>query len=100
VITFTTPSGPVRAVPSKADATGAVRYNLTGAATGTVHVTAISSPARWDQFDAVRASLGSVSAREIPAEPLVRIRGRAYQGNTVRVLATRPTCPGDGWNAT
>ncbi|MGW0925541.1 hypothetical protein ACWD3J_41925 [Streptomyces sp. NPDC002755] len=78
MITFATPSGPVRAVPSQADAAGAVRYLLTGAASGTVHVTATSSPARWDRFDAVRATLGSASAWEWPAEPLVRIRGRAY----------------------
>jgi hypothetical protein len=80
VITIATPSGTVRAVPSEADPAGAVRYRLTGAARGTVHVTATSSPARWDRFDAVRATLGSASAREWPAEPLVRIRGRAYQG--------------------
>ncbi|GHF15045.1 hypothetical protein GCM10014715_82950 [Streptomyces spiralis] len=71
-------------------------YTLTGAASGTVHVTATSSPARWDRFDAVRASLGSVSAHELPAEPLVRIRGRAYQGNTVRVLAHSADVPW-GW---
>ncbi|MFJ7097203.1 hypothetical protein ACIQWL_44420 [Streptomyces mirabilis] len=97
MITIATPSGTVRAVPSEADATGSVRYSLTGAARGTVHVTATSSPARWDQFDAVRASLGSASAvRELPAEPLVRIRGRAYQGSTVRVLAHSADVPW-GW---
>ncbi|NUK21645.1 hypothetical protein [Streptomyces lunaelactis] len=97
MITIATPPGTVRAVPSEADAAGAVRYNLTGAATGTVHVTATSSPARWDQFDAVRASLGSACAvRELPAEPLVRIRGRAYQGSTVRVLAHSAGVPW-GW---
>ncbi|TVZ84741.1 hypothetical protein [Streptomyces sp. BK340] len=96
MITIATPSGTVRAVPSEADATGAVLYTLTGAATGTVHVTATSSPARWDRFDAVRASLGSVSARELPAEPLVCIRGRAYHGNTVRVLAHSADVPW-GW---
>ncbi|MEU0820586.1 hypothetical protein [Streptomyces mirabilis] len=97
MITIATPSGTVRAVPSEADATGSVRYSLTGAAAGTVHVTATSSPARWDQFDAVRASLGSASAvRELPVEPLVRIRGRAYQGSTVRVLAHSADVPW-GW---
>jgi hypothetical protein len=96
VITFATPSGPVRAVPSQPDAAGAVRYLLTGAASGTVHVTATSSPARWDRFDAVRATLGSASARKLPAEPLVRIRGRAYQGHTVRVLAYSADVPW-GW---
>ncbi|PWI04909.1 hypothetical protein DIZ27_42410 [Streptomyces sp. NWU339] len=96
MITFATPSGTVRAVPSEADPAGAVRYCLTGAASGTVHVTATSSPARWDRFDAVRATLGSASAREWPAEPLVRIRGRAYQGNTVRVLAYSADVPW-GW---
>ncbi|MFD7874155.1 hypothetical protein ACFV5G_08520 [Streptomyces sp. NPDC059766] len=96
MITIATLSGTVRAVPSEANATGAVRYTLTGAATGTVHVTATSSPARWDRFDAVRASLGSASARELPAEPLVRIRGCAYQGSTVRVLAYSAEVPW-GW---
>lgn len=97
MITIATPSGTVRAVPSEADAIGSVRYSLTGAARGTVHVTATSSPARWDQFDAVRASLGSASAvRELPAEPLVRIRGRAYQGSTVRELAHSADAPW-GW---
>ncbi|SNX88665.1 hypothetical protein SAMN06272735_9155 [Streptomyces sp. TLI_55] len=98
MITIATPSGTVRAVSAEADATGAVRYHLTGAATGTVHVTATSSPARWDQFDAVRATLGSASAREWPAEPLVRIRGRAYWGTTVRVLARSADVPW-GWLA-
>ncbi|MEV5850378.1 hypothetical protein AB0M32_51335 [Streptomyces sp. NPDC051985] len=96
MITIATPSGTVRAVPSEADAAGAVRYCLTGAASGTVHVTATSSPARWDRFDAVRATIGSISAREWPAEPLVRIRGRAYQGNQVRVLAHSADVPW-GW---
>ncbi|MET7686339.1 hypothetical protein [Streptomyces sp. NPDC005423] len=96
MITLTTPSGAVRAVPSEADSAGAVRYRLTGAASGTVHVTATSSPARWDQFNAVRATLGSASAREWPAEPLIRIRGRAYQGNTIRVLAYSADVPW-GW---
>ncbi|WP_455357180.1 hypothetical protein [Streptomyces sp. SYSU K217416] len=97
MITIAIPSGTVHAVPSEADATGSVRYSLTGAARGTVHVTATSSPARWDQFDAVRASLGPVSAvRGLPAEPLVRIRGRAYQGSTVRVLTHSADVPW-GW---
>ncbi|OIJ99028.1 hypothetical protein BIV25_11020 [Streptomyces sp. MUSC 14] len=74
-----------------------MHYSLTGAASGTVHVTATSSPAQWDQFDAVRATLGSASARERPAEPLVRIRGRAYQGTTVRVLAYSADVPW-GWH--
>ncbi|MFD4953412.1 hypothetical protein [Streptomyces sp. NPDC058451] len=64
MITFATPSGAVSAVPPEADPVGAVRYRLAGAASGTVHVTATSSPARWDRFDAVRATLGSASARE------------------------------------
>ncbi|MGW7258652.1 hypothetical protein [Streptomyces sp. NPDC054834] len=59
-------------------------------------MTATSSPTRWDRFHAVSASLGSVSARELPAEPLVRIRGRAYHGNTVRVLAYSADVPW-GW---
>ncbi|WP_369228755.1 hypothetical protein AB5J56_00020 [Streptomyces sp. R21] len=97
MITIATPSGTVRAVASEADTTGSVLYTLTGAARGTVHVTATHSPARWDQFDAVRASLGSASAvRALPAEPLVRIRGRAYQGSTVRVLAHCADVPW-GW---
>ncbi|MFJ9544140.1 hypothetical protein ACIRPX_44025 [Streptomyces sp. NPDC101225] len=96
MIIIATPSGTVRAAASEADATGVVLYTLTGAATGTVHVSATSSPARWDRFDAVRASLGSVSARELPAEPLVRIRGRAYHGNTLRVLAHSADVPW-GW---
>ncbi|WP_406469813.1 hypothetical protein [Streptomyces sp. NBC_01615] len=97
MITIATPSGTVRAVASEADATGSVCYTLTGAAKGTVHVTVTHSPARWDQFNAVRASLGSVSAvRGLPAEQLVRIRGRAYQGSTVRVLAYAADMPW-GW---
>ncbi|MFF0795160.1 hypothetical protein [Streptomyces spiralis] len=96
MIAIGTSSGTVRAVPSEADPAGAVRYRLTGAASGTVHVTATSSPARWDRFDAVRASLGSASARELPAEPLVRSGGRAYQGNTLRVLAYSADVPW-GW---
>ncbi|GGN96459.1 hypothetical protein GCM10011579_097950 [Streptomyces albiflavescens] len=94
MIAIATPSGTARAVPSEADATGSVRYSLTDAASGTVHITATNSPARWDQFDAVRASLGSASAvRGLPTEPLVPIRGRAYQGSRVRVLAHSADLP-------
>ncbi|MGW1107933.1 hypothetical protein [Streptomyces sp. NPDC002540] len=97
MITIATPSGTVRAIPSEADATGAVRYTLTGAAKGTIHVTATHNPSRWDQFDAIRASLGSVNdMRELPAEPLVRIRGRACLGSMLRLLGHPADLPW-GW---
>lgn len=86
MITIATPSGTVRAVSSEAHATGSVRYSLTSAARGTVHVTATSSPARWDQFDAVRASLGSASAvrelarRAARTHPWPRLPGQHSPG--------------------
>ncbi|MER5952067.1 hypothetical protein ABT127_39125 [Streptomyces sp. NPDC001904] len=80
--------GIVRVQPSEPDETGAILYELTGAARGTVHVTASHDPRQWDRFDAVRVSLGSANDTfSETAEPLPRIRGRAYTGKVVHLPA-------------
>ncbi|MFE2991412.1 hypothetical protein [Streptomyces sp. NPDC059262] len=77
-----TPSGTVTVQPTEPDKTGAVVYQLTGAVSGSVHVTISHHPHQWDQFTTVRVSLGSVyDLCTEPAEPLPRIRGRAYTGH-------------------
>ncbi|MFH8698771.1 hypothetical protein [Streptomyces chartreusis] len=81
-----TPSGRVRAAaqPLTGDA---IVYTLAGALRGSVHVTGTHHPCRWDQFTALRVSLGSVNAMEAcaPAESLPRRRGGAtgYTGSLV-----------------
>ena len=63
-------------------------YALTGALRGCVHVAGTHHPRHWDQFTALRVSLGSVNAMEAtaPAESLPRRRGSAtsYTGGLVR----------------
>ncbi|MFD9284624.1 hypothetical protein ACFWD7_46655 [Streptomyces mirabilis] len=87
ILTVETPSGTVRAT-AEARGADAVVYALGGALRGCVHVTGTHHPRRWDQFTALRASLGSVNAMEAgaPAESLPRRRGSAtgYTGSLVR----------------
>ncbi|GAA0611218.1 hypothetical protein [Streptomyces crystallinus] len=91
-----TASGTVPAAPSEPDPSGAVRYALTGAVTGTVHVVASHDPRQWDDFRALRISLGSENGiHALPTEPLPRIRGRSYTGVMTRRL-TVPADAGDG----
>ncbi|MFD9791313.1 hypothetical protein ACFWXK_10205 [Streptomyces sp. NPDC059070] len=91
-----TASGTVRAAATEPDPSGAVRYALTGAVTGTVHVVASHDPRQWDDFRALRISLGSENGiHALPSEPLPRIRGRAYTGVMTRRLAV-PADAGDG----
>ncbi|WP_331721568.1 hypothetical protein [Streptomyces sp. NBC_00212] len=92
MFSIATASGTVHIVPAEPDSTGAVRYTLTGAVKGTVHVIASHNPHQWDDFRALRVSLGSENImRVMPAEPLPRIRGRAYTGGLTRILSE----PGD-----
>lgn len=84
-----TASGTVHAAPSEPDLSGAVRYALSGAVTGTVHVVCSHDPYQWDDFRALRISLGSENGvQAFPTEPLPRIRGRAYTGVMARRLPT------------
>ncbi|MGW5062814.1 hypothetical protein ACWEQ2_36850 [Streptomyces sp. NPDC004096] len=73
-LTVDTPAGTVRATagPYEADA---VVFELSGAMRGSVHVTGTHHPHRWDQFTAVRACLGPVSAFQAtaPDEDLPRL---------------------------
>ncbi|MFI1445226.1 hypothetical protein [Streptomyces fructofermentans] len=87
ILTIDTPSGTVRAT-AQPRGTDAVVYAVTGALRGWVHVTGTHHPRRWDQFTALRVSLGSVNAMEAtaPGESLPRRRGSAtgYTGGLVR----------------
>ncbi|MCT9093446.1 hypothetical protein N4G70_31940 [Streptomyces sp. ASQP_92] len=97
MFSLATASGPVRIVPAEPDPSGAVRYALTGAVKGTVHVVASHNPRQWDDFRALRISLGSENGmRVMPAEPLPRIRGRAYTGVMTRILS-EPADQPDSW---
>jgi hypothetical protein len=96
VITIATLSSTVRAVPSEAEPAGTVRYRLTRAASGTVHVSATGSPHGGTGSTPSGPTLGAASARQWLAEPLVRIRGRNYRGNTLRVLAYCADVPWGG----
>lgn len=92
-----TASGTVHVMPAEPDRFGAVRYALTGAVKGTVHAVASHNPRQWDDFRALRISLGSENAMQVmPAEPLPRIRGRAYVGVMTRVLSEPADAP-DSW---
>ncbi|MEV6796531.1 hypothetical protein AB0M87_32125 [Streptomyces sp. NPDC051320] len=65
---------------------------------GTVHVCPTHRPHQWDDFRALRISLGSANAlHEFPAEPLPRIRGRAFTGCLIRELA-HPADDPEGWH--
>lgn len=66
VLTVDTPAGTVRATagPRQDDA---VVFELGGAMRGSVHVTGTLHPHHWDQFTAVRACLGPVSAYQTTA---------------------------------
>ncbi|MEU5436494.1 hypothetical protein AB0G73_24375 [Streptomyces sp. NPDC020719] len=87
-----TASGTVHVAPTEPDPSGAVRYALTGAVTGTVHVVASHDPRQWDDFRALRISLGSENGiYALPTGPLPQIRGRAYTG----VMTRRLTVPAD-----
>ncbi|MFJ9381440.1 hypothetical protein [Streptomyces sp. NPDC101455] len=87
ILTIDTPSGTVRAA-AQPRGEDAVVYALTGALRGFVHVAGTHHPRRWDQFTALRVSLGSVNAMDAtaPAESLPRRRGSAtgYTGGLVR----------------
>ncbi|MFE9559098.1 hypothetical protein ACFYMW_39165 [Streptomyces sp. NPDC006692] len=97
MFSIATASGTVHIVPSEPDGITAVRYTLTGAVKGTVHVVASHDPRQWDDFRALRISLGSQNAlRYMPAEPLPRIRTRAFTGTWTRRLAASVDTE-DGW---
>ncbi|MFJ3714088.1 hypothetical protein [Streptomyces sp. NPDC090053] len=97
MLVIRTLSGIVRAEPTAPDETGSVLYELTGAVRGTVHVCPTYRPHQWDDFRALRVSLGSANALyELPAEPLPRIRGRAFGGCLVRDLE-HPADGPEGW---
>ncbi|MEV6048712.1 hypothetical protein [Streptomyces xanthochromogenes] len=97
MFSLATASGPVRIMPAEPDPNGAVRYALAGAVKGTVHVVASHNPHQWDDFRALRISLGSENGmRVMPAEPLPRIRGRAYTGVMTRILS-EPAGEPDSW---
>ncbi|WP_208782823.1 hypothetical protein [Streptomyces griseorubiginosus] len=87
ILTIDTPSGTVRAT-AQSRGKDSVVYALGGALRGCVHVTGTHHPRHWDQFTALRVSLGSVNAMEAtaPAESLPRRRGSAtgYTGGLVR----------------
>ncbi|SEC14660.1 hypothetical protein SAMN05216489_00004 [Streptomyces sp. 3213] len=87
ILTIVTPSGTVRAT-AQVRGEDTVLYALTGALRGFVHVTGTHHPRRWDQFTALRVSLGSVNAMDAiaPAESLPRRRGSStgYTGGLVR----------------
>ncbi|MFE9687512.1 hypothetical protein [Streptomyces sp. NPDC006285] len=87
ILTIDTPSGTVRAT-ARSRGKDAVVYALTGALRGSVHVTGTHHPRHWNQFTALRVSLGSANAMEAtaPAESLPRRRGSAtgYTGGLVR----------------
>ncbi|MEJ8640212.1 hypothetical protein [Streptomyces sp. MS2.AVA.5] len=98
---LSTASGTVRITAADPDETGAIVYTCTGAVHGTLHAAATHHPSQWDDFSAVRVSLGSANdMEEFPAEPLPRLgRGtRAYHGSIVRLL-NEPAEP-YGWRLT
>ncbi|MFD7015195.1 hypothetical protein [Streptomyces sp. NPDC059928] len=98
MFSLTTASGTVHVVPAEPDGSGAVRYVLTGAVKGTVHAVASHHPYQWDDFRALRISLGSENGmRVMPAEPLPRIRGRAYTGVMTRILSEPADWP-EAWS--
>lgn len=76
VLTVSTPSSVVHATPQK-EGDDAVVFALGGALRGYVHVIGTHHPSDWDQFTALRASLGSVDVMQTiaPADSLPRRRG-------------------------
>ncbi|MET7621963.1 hypothetical protein [Streptomyces sp. NPDC005408] len=102
MFTLSTASGTVRINAAEPEDTGAVRYTLTGAVSGTVHAVATHHPHQWNEFSAVRVSLGAANdMEEFPAEPLPRVRSgrRAYHGSIVRMLS-EPADSEWGWRPT
>jgi hypothetical protein len=89
-LTIETPTGTVRATAGPRS-NGAIVFELHGAMHGSVHVTGVQHPRRWDQFTAVRACLGPVDAFETtaPDDALPRLsRGRTgYHGSLTRYAA-------------
>ncbi|MCH5677941.1 hypothetical protein [Streptomyces gilvus] len=87
ILTIDTLCGTVRAT-AQSRGKDSVVYALAGTLRGCVHVTGTHHPRHWDQFTALRVSLGSVNAMEAtaPAESLPRRRGSAtgYTGGLVR----------------
>ncbi|MEV2236039.1 hypothetical protein AB0H69_46855 [Streptomyces phaeochromogenes] len=83
-LTIETPAGTVRAALGHRQ-DDAVVFELGGAMRGSVHVTGTHHPHYWDQFTAVRACLGPVSAFQTtaPADDLPRLsRSRTgYRGS-------------------
>ncbi|AVZ70891.1 hypothetical protein SLUN_00025 [Streptomyces lunaelactis] len=102
MFSLSTASGTVRITAAEPDDTGAVRYTLAGAVSGTVHAVATHHPSQWDEFTAVRVSLGAANSMdEFPAEPLPRVRSgrRAYHGSIMRLL-NEPADSEWGWRLT
>ncbi|MEU4497590.1 hypothetical protein AB0F96_30190 [Streptomyces sp. NPDC023998] len=83
-LTVETPAGPVRATAGHLQ-DDAVVFELGGAMRGSVHVAGTHHRHYWDQFTAVRACLGPVSAFQVtaPDDALPRLsRSRTgYRGS-------------------